>query len=215
MMAMTTSSSIKVNARRGFMPDKTPPMEIRFNLFSLLNTMSARRQNRTNYFDRITFQCAKSAAENSGFKTMFSCVLGKAKLAGEPAGGLAGSPVGDHARLVVYRGRSIGPDRERFEVCDLLVMIPLHDALDDSCLIMNVGLAVDNQVRQRQIPEVPAAMTGIAKRHKHLAGFGVRLDAGQPVISRGITTRQPPDVLVGGDRRPDKRGGRAIVLLAQ
>jgi hypothetical protein len=33
MMAMTTSSSIKVNARREFMHNKTPPLAIRFKVF--------------------------------------------------------------------------------------------------------------------------------------------------------------------------------------
>jgi hypothetical protein len=32
MMAMTTSNSMSVKARRGFMPDRIPPLEIRFKL---------------------------------------------------------------------------------------------------------------------------------------------------------------------------------------
>jgi hypothetical protein len=46
MMAMTTNNSIKVNARRGFIPDKTPLWEIRVNLFlaSLYNVHRLLRQ---------------------------------------------------------------------------------------------------------------------------------------------------------------------------
>jgi len=32
-MAMTTSSSISVNARHGFMPDKAPPIAVQFKSF--------------------------------------------------------------------------------------------------------------------------------------------------------------------------------------